>query len=95
MSASASKSKNLYCSKYPSSNPYVLNASFTENSTSVSNNTSNVTCSATLTSTGASWDSNYNSTLAIYWHDNKENYDRLVKSTTFKSNKSTFNKRKC
>jgi hypothetical protein len=85
MGASASKSKNLYCSKYPSSNPYVLNASFTENSTSVSNNSSNVTCSATLTSTGASWESNYNSTLAIYWHDNKENYDRLVKSTTFKS----------
>lgn len=80
--ASASKSTTLYCSK---GYGYPLTASFTENSTSVNNNSSNVTCSASLTSSGASWSSNYNSTLAIYWHDNKENYDRLVASKSFKS----------
>ena len=85
MGASASKSKSLYTSAYPSSLPYKLTASFTENSTNVANNTSNIKCTATLKSTGQSWSSSYNSTLIIYWHDNRENYDRQVASVNAKS----------
>ena len=47
---------------------------------STANNTSSVTCTATLQSHNAYWTSSYNSTLEIYWHDNRENYDRLVAS---------------
>lgn len=73
--ASASKSTTLYSNNGYS---YTLSASFNENSTNVVNNTSNITCTATIKSNGASWSSSYNSTLAIYWHDNRENYDRQV-----------------
>ena len=85
MGASASKSKSLYTSAYPSSYPYTLTASFTENSTNTTNNTSNITCTASLKSSGQSWSSSYNSTLVIYWHDNRENYDRQVASVNAKS----------
>lgn len=80
--ASASKSTTLYSSN---GSGYTLTASFNENSTSVANNTSSITCTATLKSNGANWDSSYNSTLIIYWHDNKENYDRQVGSISFGS----------
>ena len=59
---------------------YTLTASFNENSTSTANNTSNITCTATLQANGVNWTSQYNSTLTIYWHDNRENYDRYVTS---------------
>ena len=87
MGASASTSKNIYCSK---GYYYQLTASFTENSTNTTNNTSNVTCTGTLASVSQSggqypgWDSNYTSTLVIYWHDNRENYDRQVASVSTK-----------
>ena len=80
--ASASKSTTLY---NPRGNAYTLTASFTENSTNVSNNTSNITCTATLTSTNAYWSSSASSTLVIYWHDNKQNYDRQVASISLKT----------
>lgn len=82
MAISATKSKTLTSSKGAR---YTLTAYFIENSTNVTNNTSNVTCTATMTSNGGSWDSGYNSTLIIYWHDNRENYDRQVASVSFKS----------
>ena len=75
--ASNSKSGTLTSSN---GNNYTLTASFNENSTSTANNTSSVTCTATLQSHNAYWTSSYNSTLEIYWHDNRENYDRLVAS---------------
>lgn len=78
--ASASKSKTL-------TNGYgygfTLNASFNENSTSVANNTSNLTCTATFSAGNTNWETSYPSTLTIYWHDNRENYDRQVASITF------------
>ena len=80
--ASASKSVTLYSSNGYS---YTLTASFNENSTNTTNNTSNVTCTATLKSNGASWSSSYNSTLIIYWHDNRENYDRQIASVNITS----------
>lgn len=80
--ASASKSTTLYC---PHGNAYTLTASFTENSTSTANNTSSITCTATLTSTNAYWSSSASSTLIIYWHDNKQNYDRQVASISLKT----------
>lgn len=79
---SASKSTTLYC---PHGNAYTLTASFTENSTSVANNTSKITCTATLKSTNARWESSTASTLIVYWHDNKENYDRQVASINLKT----------
>jgi len=80
--ASASNSVTLWSN---GGHGYTLNASFWENSTSTPNNTSNITCKATLTSQGAAWSSSYNSTLTIYWHDNRENYDRYVASINLSS----------
>jgi len=80
--ASASNSVTLWSN---GGHGYTLNASFWENSTSTPNNTSNITCKATLTSQGAAWSSGYNSTLTIYWHDNRENYDRQVASINLSS----------
>lgn len=79
--ASASSSRDLYNAK---GHAFPLTAAFNENSTSVANNTSNVTCTATLKAVAAGWDSSYTSTLNIYWHDNKENYDRLVATASTK-----------
>lgn len=81
MSISATKTKNLTSSKGA---VYPLTASFTENSTNTTNNTSNITCTATLKSNGGSWDSNYTSTIIIYWHDNRNNQDIQVASNTTK-----------
>lgn len=82
MGSSASKSKNLTSRNGYN---YPLTASFTENSTNTTNNTSNITCTATLRSVEAYWQTDYYpSTLTIYWHDNRENYDRQVKSVSQK-----------
>lgn len=80
----ASASKTITIGS-PSGYTYNLTASFNENSTNTSSNTSNVTVTATIKSNGASWSSSYNSTLIIYWHDNRENYDRQVASINLKS----------
>lgn len=85
--ASNSKSTTLYSNN---GYGYTLNASFTENSTSVANNTSNITCTATLTPTNAYWSTGYPSTLTIYWHDNRENYDRQVASISFNGLSSAY-----
>ena len=78
--ASASNSTTLY-----NNNGYgfTLTASFNENSTNVANNTSNITCTATFTASNSNWSTSYNSTLIIYWHDNREGYDRQVASINF------------
>lgn len=63
---------------------YGFSVSFTENSTSTTNNTSNITCSASIWSENRSgWSAGSNSTLTVYWHDNRENYDRYVASISF------------
>ena len=82
MAISSSKSTTL---KSSNNYAYTLTASFTENSISIANNTSNVSLTGTLKSNGASWSSSYNSTLQIYWHDNKNNSDVLVATKDFKS----------
>ena len=65
---------------------YGFSVSFTENSTSTPNNTSNITCSASIWSENRSgWSAGSNSTLTVYWHDNRENYDRYVASISFSS----------
>lgn len=78
--ASASKSTTLYNNN---GNGFTLTASFNENSTSTANNTSNITCTATFSSGNANWQTGYPSTLTVYWHDNRENYDRQVASINF------------
>lgn len=82
MPITATKSKDLYSQN---GYKYILNAYFIENSVNQANNTSNITCRAKLTSTGASWSSSQNSNLTIYWHDNKEGYDRQVSTLNFSS----------
>ena len=82
MGASASKSKTLTSSN---GHNYTLTASFTENSTNTANNTSSIKVTATLKSTNSSWSSSSNSTLIIYWHDNRENRDRQVASVNITS----------
>lgn len=78
--ASASTSTTLY-NGY--GNGFTLTASFNENSTNVANNTSNITCTATFSASNTNWYTSYASTLTIYWHDNRENYDRYVASISF------------
>lgn len=78
--ASASNSTTLYSNN---GYGYTLSASFNENSTNTTNNTSNITCTARLTPSSAYWSTSYPSTLTIYWHDNRENYDRQVASISF------------
>lgn len=79
--ASASKSTTLYSSN---GSGYTLQASFTENgSPNVSNNTTNITCTAKLSSGNPNWSTSNNSTLTVYWHDNRENYDRKIASVSF------------
>lgn len=89
--ASASKNTTL--------NPcgYTLTASFNswEESTSVSTNQSKVTCTATLKANGTYWSTSHNSTLTIYWHDNRENYNRKVASTTFAGLGGTQDSKSC
>ena len=78
--ASNSRSTTLY-----SNNGYgfTLTASFNENSTDTANNTSNITCTATFSASNSNWQTGSPSTLTIYWHDNRENYDRYVASISF------------
>lgn len=80
--ASNSKTITIYSSN---GSGYNLTASFNENSTDTANNTSNVTVTATISSNGSAWSSSYNSTLIIYWRDNRENYDRQVASVNMTS----------
>ncbi len=78
--ASASQSTTLY-----NNNGYgfILTASFNENSTNVANNTSNITCTAQFSAQNSNWQTGWPSWLTIYWHDNRENYDRQVASIEF------------
>lgn len=69
--ASASKSTTLYANTGAPYSNATLTASFSENSTSISNNTSNITVTATQTIGNADWSSAYTSTLQIYWYDDK------------------------
>lgn len=78
--ASNSRSTTLYNNN---GNGFTLTASFNENSTNVANNTSNITCTATFSARNANWSTSYASSLTIYWHDNRENYDRQVASISF------------
>lgn len=78
--ASNSKSTTLYSNN---GYGYTLTASFNENSTNVANNTSNITCTASFSAGGTNWSTSYASSLTIYWHDNRENYDRQVASISF------------
>lgn len=80
--ASNSKSITLYSNN---SKAYYLQAYFNEESTNTPQNSSRIYVEAKLTSTGYRWTSNYNSYLRIYWHDNRENYDRLVAETALTS----------
>ena len=78
MGASNSKSTGL-------GNGYNLQAYFSQNSTDVSKNKSSVYVEAKLTSGSTNWASSYNSYIKVYWHDNRENYDRLVAETAISS----------
>ena len=57
-----------------------LTAYFNETGTNTANNTSTINCKASLYTPSASWDngSGRDDHLRVYWHDNRENYDRLV-----------------
>lgn len=80
--ASNSKSITLYSSN---GKAYYLQAYFNEESTNTPNNSSRIYVEGKLTSSGYRWTSSYASYLRIYWHDNRENYDRLVAETSLTS----------
>lgn len=80
----ASNDTNL-TSPASSTYKYTLSVSFTENDTSTTNNTSSITCSASLAGKNISYSVSGGGTLAVYWHDNKNNSDILVASETIAS----------
>lgn len=80
--ASATNSTTLYSRQ---SGQFTLTAYFNENSTSTANNTSNITVTATMSSSTSAFYETNAGTLAIYWHDNKDNTDILKSSTTLTS----------
>ena len=82
--ASASNSKTLWAPA-SSKNGYTLKASFSETSTNTTNNTSTVSCTASLGASHISYSVTNGGTLAIYWHDNRENKDVLIKSEKINS----------
>lgn len=59
-------------------NNYTLQAYFNETGTNVEGNYSTVYVEAKLIARNTNWSSSYASYLRVYWHDNKENYDKLV-----------------
>lgn len=75
-----SKETTLYSN---GGNPYTLGAGFQEVGTSTPNNYSTLNLQGYLSPTIYYWSTNYPSTLALYWHDNRENVDRLANSITF------------
>lgn len=78
---SATKYTNIYAS-YGAY--YGLYVEFVENGTSTSGNYSTISLSASLSSQNRSgWSAGSNSTLTLYWRDNRENYDRYVSSISF------------
>lgn len=64
---------------------YKLSSYFEENSVIKATNSSELTCIAQLQALSAYWQSNYESILAIYWHDNIRNTDIYVNSISFSS----------
>lgn len=66
-------------------NSYNLYAYGHQNSRDTTNNTSSVYVEAKLTSGRTNWSSGYNSYIRVYWHDNRENYDRLCFETAISS----------
>lgn len=71
-------------------NGYTLTATFEERGTpSTENNTTSVYVGGILQANGARWWSSYLSNLKVYWHDNRENYDRLVKEINISANPTT------
>ncbi len=95
-----SKSTSLYSSAAPSTYPYTLTAKLVENSTNNTNNTSNVTITATLQANNQKWTTSYESTLEIWWYDNKtktltkkasKNFAGLATLTSKETISSTFN----
>lgn len=77
---SATKDATIYASGVY---PYTLTAEFTETETSEENNTSTLSCTAKLKSINNFWSTSYPSSIAIYWHDNRQNEDVLVKAEGF------------
>lgn len=77
---SSSNSTTLYSN---GGHSYTLSVSFEETIVDVANNQSTVSCTASLIPISNYWETTYTSTLSVYWHDNKENVDRLVSSITF------------
>lgn len=60
-----------------------ISVSWSETSTSVSNNTSTISITGTMSYGNARWDVTNSGTLQIYWHDNRSNSDTLVNSRSF------------
>ncbi len=75
-----SKTTTLYSN---GGNPYTLGSGFSEMGISTPNNYSILYLEANLIPISNYWSTSYPSTLGIYWHDNRENVDRLANSITF------------
>lgn len=69
----------------PAGSTFYLSVYFEEKGTSVSNNTSTVYAKASISPTqqGNAFYVTGAGVLRIYWHDNKENYDRLIAENAF------------
>ena len=87
--ASNSKSTTLY----PSSGyGYTLYSGFSEQKLTenqLSRNVTKIDASGYLKANGTYWSTSYDSSLVLYWHDNKTNKDIEVARNTFKGFSST------
>jgi len=75
---------------------YTLYGSFTEKSTSTSNNTSTIEGYGKIECINSYWTTTYPSTLEIYWYDNNANQNgKLIASTSFKGMSSQTDVKSC
>lgn len=79
--ASASKTTTLYSN---GGHAYTLVSSFVETQVDTTNNTSTLSCTVSLVPINNYWETSYDSSIAVYWHDNRQNTDIMVSALGFK-----------
>ena len=77
----------------PAGKSYTLETIFNETATNIEGNYSTIYCEAKLSASNISYSSTNGGKLYIYWHDNRENYDRLVGSSYINSCGMSFGAR--
>lgn len=81
-----SNSKNIFCSRYPYNYPYTLSVEFSESNPNPATNTTTISATGKIKSNGASWNSNYDSFIHLWWYDDNTGKSTwIAKSDGFKA----------